>query len=214
MGAVSPLTPAQHRALARLSREHLLDDLYLAGGVGVALYLHHRRSVDLDFFSRRIDLDLDRTADRLAAIGAEIIELTDAAVSSVVESVPVDIVRYPYRLIGRLAHAPENTRLASLRDLAAMKLAAIARRGIRRDFWDLYEIVARGSASLSTTLDDYARKFGRARADVYHVIRSLTWFEDAERDRVLPRGMTVAKWRAVRTWFETAAAAELARRAR
>jgi hypothetical protein len=67
VGDVSPLTPAQHRALARLSQAHLLDELYLAGGVGVALYLHHRRSVDLDFFSRSHDLDLERIADRLGA---------------------------------------------------------------------------------------------------------------------------------------------------
>ena len=51
MGNIPPLTPAQDRALACLREAAILDDLYLAGGVGVAIYLGHRQSVDLDFIS-------------------------------------------------------------------------------------------------------------------------------------------------------------------
>jgi hypothetical protein len=62
VGRDSPLTTAQARALARLSEAHVLDDVYLAGGVAVAIHLRHRQSVDLDLFSRDPDLDFDALA--------------------------------------------------------------------------------------------------------------------------------------------------------
>src|SRR5437899_2779036 len=54
-----------------------------------------------------------------------------------------DFSRLPQRLRRALpsVEGPHRFPIASLRDLAAMKLAAIASRGLRRDFWDLYEIL-------------------------------------------------------------------------
>lgn len=214
MGGVEPITPAQARALARLSQAGILDELYLAGGVGIAIHLRHRQSVDFDFFSLSPDLDVGQFADRLRSLGASVIGVTDVTLSVRVGSVPVDFVRYPYKMLARFSRGPEGVRLASLRDLAVMKLAAIARRGIRRDFWDLFEILDRRSMRLGAALDDYRRKFGVSEANIYHVIRALTWFDEAERDRVFPKGLTRPKWRQVRAWFEAAASAELARRVR
>jgi hypothetical protein len=82
-----------------------------------------------------------------------------------------------------------------------MKLAAIARRGIRRDFWDLHVIVQNG-LSLERACEAYVRRFGVAEADLYHVLRSLTYFEDAERDPILPRGMHAADWLAIKNFFQ------------
>jgi hypothetical protein len=214
VGPVAPFTAAQARALARLSQAGVLDELYLAGGVAVAVHLGHRQSVDLDFFSRRSDLDLESLRIRLRSLHAATVGVTDATLSVRVGSVPVDFVRYPYKTLARLGRGPEGVQLASLRDLAVMKLAAIARRGVRRDFWDLFEILQHGSSGLNGVLVDYRRKFGVSEADVYHVIRALAWFDEAERDRVLPGGLTEAKWQQIRDWFERATATELARRAR
>jgi Nucleotidyl transferase AbiEii toxin, Type IV TA system len=190
----------------------IVDDLYLAGGVAIAIHLGHRQSVDLDFFSCRPDFDVERLRDRLRVLHASAIGVTDVTLSVRLGSVPVDFVRYPYKVLARFLRGPEGVRLASLRDLAVMKLAAIARRGIRRDFWDLFEILDRASIRLASALDDYRRKFGVSEADIYHVIRALTWFDEAERDRVFPKGLTRPRWRKIRAWFEQAAAAELARR--
>ena len=107
---------------------------------------------------------------------------------------------------------PEGVRVAAIRDLAAMKLAAIARRGIRRDFWDLYVVLGASERRLRAALHDYRDKFGISEANVYHVIHALGWFEEAERDRVMPRGLTDARWKAIKAWFEQAAARELRRR--
>jgi hypothetical protein len=184
VGHVAPLTPAQGRALARLIEAGVLDDLYLAGGVGVAIHLGHRQSVDLAVFSCSPDFDVERLRDRLRRVHASAIGVTDVTLSVRVGSVPVDFVRYPYKALARFSRGPGGVRLASLRDLAVMKLAAITRRGIRRDFWDLFEILDRGAIRLANAFDDYRRKFSVSEADIYHVIRALTWFEEAERDQV------------------------------
>jgi hypothetical protein len=86
-----------------------------------------------------------------------------------------------------------------------MKLAAIARRGIRRDFWDLYEIAVQSPVTLPTALDAYRAKFGSAESDIYYVLGSLTYFADAEAEP-LPAGLTPAKWTRVMEYFERSVA--------
>jgi hypothetical protein len=95
-----------------------------------------------------------------------------------------------------------------------MKLAAIARRGVRRDYWDLYEILTRSKITLRSTCADYETKFGVSEADLYHVLRSLTWFEDAEADPTPPRGLSRTRWTQIRALFETESARELLRRSK
>ncbi len=82
-----------------------------------------------------------------------------------------------------------------------MKLAAASRRGIRRDFWDLFEICRSGSVTLDSALGSYSRRFGVKESDLYHVVRSLTFFDDAEADALMPAGLTSAHWEAIRAWF-------------
>jgi hypothetical protein len=38
-------------------------------------------------------------------------------------------------------------------------------------------------------------------ADLYHVLRALTYFEDAEKDPVYPRGLTPARWERIKKFF-------------
>jgi len=67
-----------------------------------------------------------------------------------------------------------------------MKLAAIARRGIRRDFWDLHALVESGIA-LRDAAAGYLRRFGVAETDLYPVLKALTYFDDADREPVSSR---------------------------
>lgn len=213
MGTLAPLTAAQRRALARLSANGLLEGLYLAGGVAIAHHLQHRRSNDLDFFSEHADFDLERVRRRATeTLGAEVIEQSDATLKVRLGGAMIDFVRYPYRTLTRMKRGPEGVRVAGLRDLAVMKLAAIAKRGVRRDYWDLHEILTRTKLTLHKVCEDYVEKFGVSEADLYHVLRALTWFDEAEADRALPRGLTRSKWRAVRDLFEHEAPRELRRR--
>lgn len=123
--------------------------------------------------------------------------------------VPVDLVRYPYAPLDPPEVGREALPVAGLRDLAAMKLAAIARRGLRRDFWDLYAIQEAG-LSLEDAGAAYTTKFGTAESDLYHVMRALTYFGDAEKDPEYPRGLTVGRWEKIKAFFRASAPGLLA----
>lgn len=57
MGKSAGVAQQQLRALDRLKRLKSLSGFYLAGGTAIAFHLGHRRSLDLDLFSRQ-DADL------------------------------------------------------------------------------------------------------------------------------------------------------------
>ena len=203
MADTSRLPEAQRRALDRLKSVPRMADFYLAGGTAVAVHLGHRLSLDLDFFSVRPDADLDAVRDsvRHAFAEASTVAQTDTAVQLLCDGAPIDLVRYPYPPLRAIEQTADGVAVASLLDLAAMKLGALSRRGLRRDFWDLAEIVRRGGVSLEEACRAYRERYGVAEADLYHVLRSLAWFEDAERDPVYPAGLTEAGWRDIQAFF-------------
>lgn len=45
--------------------------------------------------------------------------------------------------------------------------------------------------------------FGVRENDLYHVLKALTYFDDAERDPALPQGMTPALWQNIKTFFRS-----------
>jgi hypothetical protein len=135
-----------------------------------------------------------------ALAGAKTIGLTDASLRFDLAGIPVDIVNYPYPLLEPPVPGPEGVPMAGIRDLAAMKLAAVSQRGIRRDFWDLHELLRR--RMLGQALDDYALRYGASHSDLYHVLRALTYFDDADRDPVMPSGMDEILWREIKAFFE------------
>lgn len=160
-------------------------------------------TLDLDFFSVRPDVDLDAVKDsvRHAFAEATTVAQTDVAVQLLCDGAPIDLVRYPYPPLRSIELTSDGVAVASLLDLAAMKLGALSRRGLRRDFWDLAEIVRRGAVTFVEACRAYRERYGVAEADLYHVLRALTWFEDAERDPAFPSGLSEAAWRDIKAFF-------------
>ncbi|MBI5501567.1 MAG: nucleotidyl transferase AbiEii/AbiGii toxin family protein [Deltaproteobacteria bacterium] len=202
MGGTPVLAPEQDRALERLSRVPGMDRFYLAGGSAVAWHLGHRISRDIDLFSTTGTEDLGELRERIAVAvpGAEVVSTTEVSLRLRLEGAPVDLVRYRYPLLEPPSAGPRGFAVAGLRDLAAMKLAAIAGRGLRRDFWDLHAILGR-SLSIGDAASAYLDRFGLAQPDLYHLARSLTYFADAERDTVFPAGMDASLWDVIKKFF-------------
>jgi predicted nucleotidyltransferase component of viral defense system len=74
-------------------------------------------------------------------------------------------------------------KVASLRDLAASKIGAIASRGTKRDFTDLFYIFKSGKAgNLQDFLKYYDQRFKNLSNQKIHVLKSLTYFDDADKD--------------------------------
>jgi hypothetical protein len=209
------LADDQRRTLAKLKTIGLGERFYLAGGSAVAHHLGHRRSIDLDLFSVDGGTDLDAVRMQLLAEldDAQVVAVTDASVRLRVGTTAVDLVRYPYPLLEKSCEGPEQFPTASLLDLAVMKLSAVSRRGIRRDFWDLHAILTRSPVTLDNAVNAYVERFGVAESDVYHVLRSLTYFEDADGETTPPKGLADNHWIAIKHYFLTAVPDTLRRRA-
>jgi hypothetical protein len=196
------------RALDLVAAAVGTETVYIAGGSAVAHHLQHRVSRDVDLMTYQPDVDL---ADVRHRIAREIRDLevraeTEVALHLLIAGVPVDVVRYPYPLLDPPVDGPAGFKVAALRDLAAMKIAAVARRGIRRDFWDLHEIVTR-TMRLEEALDAYHARYGVEASDLYHVLRSLTYFDDAEQEDAWPQGLSADHWAEIKRYFEKAAPA-------
>ncbi len=192
------LEPEAREAFGIVSRALADGTYYLAGGTALALMEGHRVSVDLDIFTERMP-DAEQVLDRLRAQVPElsVTSLEAGTVYVDVLGVQVSVIEYRYPLLGPTV-ATDALALADRDDIAAMKLSAIASRGSRKDFVDLWVLTTR-HRPLDEYLALYQEKF-EAR-DVGHVIRSLIHFDDAEREPPL-RLLIDIDWEELKTDFK------------
>jgi hypothetical protein len=202
------LDAAQAALLRRMGAPMARDGFCLAGGTAVALHLGHRRSVDLDWFTPSPLADPLQHAARLRAAGLALtdVETQRGTLHARVDGVRVSLVEYRYPLLRETEPLGDTgARVASLDDLAAMKLAAVAQRGTRRDFVDVHALATR-FRPLDGLLDCYRRKYGVA--DATHVLYGLSYFDDAEPER-MPDMLAPADWAAIkediRAWIKALA---------
>jgi predicted nucleotidyltransferase component of viral defense system len=156
-------------------------DFYLAGGTALALLEGHRVSADLDLFSPSFDdPEAAQVTLQVAHPEAVITSISPRTLYLQIQGTTVSLFGYSYPLIATLLR-PDNylLPLASREDIVAMKLAAIASRGSRKDFIDLWLLATR-YWPLTDCLELYRKKF--AARDIGHVVRSLTYFDDADEE--------------------------------
>jgi predicted nucleotidyltransferase component of viral defense system len=89
----------------------------------------------------------------------------------------------------------ENIKVADERDIAAMKLAAIAGRGSKRDFVDVYFLLKK--YSLAQLFSFFTEKFKEIPYSRLHLLKSLTYFKDAE-DEPMPELTATVSWEEIK----------------
>jgi hypothetical protein len=156
-----------------------MSAFYLAGGTAVALHLGHRISEDLDLFTER-PWSFETIAPALAVCGPVVVDRQESGtfVGSV-GGVRVSLFHYPYVVIEEPVPTRFGLPVADLADLGCMKLVAVAQRGSRKDFVDLYYLGAAGY-SIRELLALLPRKMPGVEFNPVHILRSLAYFEDAE----------------------------------
>ncbi|MCD4701068.1 MAG: nucleotidyl transferase AbiEii/AbiGii toxin family protein [Candidatus Aegiribacteria sp.] len=180
----------------------LFENWILAGGTGLALQLGHRISDDFDFF--RTDLtDARELHEKLLCYGTyETLQEASHTLTVLFRGTKLSFFRADSPFIFKGIRY-RSFRIADIREIALMKLLAICNRGSRKDFIDLYTIL-RGE----TTLQEYFRllpdKYGASRINTYNILKSLTYFEDAEKEPV-PRMLVPFKWEECKAFFIRAA---------
>lgn len=152
-----------------------LDQFFLVGGTSLALQMGHRFSVDLDLFTVS-DFDQDELLSALKADFEVTVQVTSPSIFiTLIEDVKVDFVRFRYKLLFPVLQT-EGIRMLEIRDVAPMKLDAVTKRGSKKDFFDIYFLLQK--MPLQEILDLYNEKFQHS--TLFHVIKSLIYFDDAE----------------------------------
>lgn len=161
---------------------------YLAGGTGLTVHLLHRVSRDLDLMVAGEE-DFASLLERLRRVGKFAVTLSDDdTLNGVLDDTKVQFLRV------RDQHqiAPTTTiggiRVASIEDIAAMKLKVVLDRGELRDYFDLMEIDRRGHVRAEEGIALFMRRYGLGHDDqrVMMVVRSLGYLEDVADDPALP----------------------------
>ena len=172
-GAVHPKTL---ELLKKIMQYESLHNFFLVGGTSLALQLGHRISVDLDLFCRtgfetaeilqEIGIDLEYQVIMQKEQNSMIINARKQ--NSNDEFVKIDFVKYAYPLINEVRKI-DGLRLLSNDDIVPMKLSAIANRGAKKDFFDIYELMK--TYSLSDMLKLFSKKFPEIAH--FHILKSL-----------------------------------------
>lgn len=185
------LAPVLCKALSRFT-------FALAGGTGLALQLGHRVSADFDWFCRP-DVFPRGLAEQLAKLGLPMQMIQDSV--DTVECL-LSGVKCSFFAFGPIFAPPDlrfyDLPVAPVRDIGVMKLIAIAQRGARKDFHDLFEILKyTGLRSVAARL---RVMYVESLPNPVHLAKSLAYFDDAEGEPE-PRMLSGVQWQTVKQFF-------------
>lgn len=182
------ITPGMAETLRTLRDRGPIGHAYLAGGTALALRFGHRLSVHLGFLAPDLFDEDALLARRQSAAhdpcgdpGNE----GEFSRLSIPRTLPTGPVRWGSRCRSR--------------DIACMKLSAVASRGTKRDLIDLY--VASAQFGLAEILAWFVQKYAQTGYSRLHLLKSLTYFADAGRDP-LPHMLLPLAWEDVVSFFK------------
>lgn len=184
--------------LKAFMQEELFASLRLVGGTALALQYGHRQSVDLDMFGpvRFDSLEIRRVLLQIGKL--TVIKETPDIKIYLLDGIKVDFVNYTYPWLAD-AVEEDGIRLASDKDIAAMKINAIEGRGSKKDFIDLYFLLEH--YTLQEMFDFYCRKYPEH--SLFRALLSLSYFEDADA-QMMPVMFSDIDWSIVKKRFSDA----------
>jgi predicted nucleotidyltransferase component of viral defense system len=177
-----------------------LKDFYLVGGTALSLLYGHRRSVDIDLFSVN-EFSNDVIIPPLEKHFQEFNYRNThnpIGLFGTIDGIKTDFVKHHYHPVIDKPQLIDDIRFFSVSDIMAMKIAAIMKRGVKKDFWDIAELLK------YYTVDDFVN-FYTAKYPSQQLLVSvpfaLTYFEDAEQseDPVSLKGQT---WTSVKKFIQ------------
>jgi hypothetical protein len=154
-----------------------LEKFRLVGGTALSLLLGHRESIDLDLFTDEPfdrDLIVHTLQDRFPSFSFEGVK-SPRSFFTYINEVKVDFVftfepfTFPYEI-------EDGVRFASIEEIIALKLNAIARRGAKKDFWDLYELL--DHYSFEQMISFYQTRYPNNA--LMMIAKSITYFAEAD----------------------------------
>ena len=187
--------------LKKISEVISIDNYYMVGGTALSLQLGLRESYDFDFCVRN-EFNNEVLLDELKSIGnIEIMQNQKGTCDVLLNDIQVSFFYYPNPLIEDFVKVEEMPKLkiASVLDIAIMKIIAIGGRGAKEDFFDLYNIIEKCNITANELVNGLIKKCGN-NINYVNIIMGLSYFEDAE-DEILPNTFVDYNWENMKKFF-------------
>lgn len=174
---------------------------YMIGGTALSIQLGLRESFDFDFcvpeqFNNEILLQ------ELKYLGEiEVKQNQKGTCDVILNGVQVSFFYYPNQVIKEFVTTEEMPKLkmASILDIAVMKIIAIGGRGAKKDFFDLYNIINKNNITIDELAKGLIQKCGN-NINYANTIMGLSYFEDAEQE-ILPKTFVEYDWEEIKKFF-------------
>ncbi len=187
--------------LKKISERVSIDDYYMIGGTALSLQLGLRESYDFDFCVKS-QFNNEILLSELKNIGnVEVLQNQKGTCDVLLNGVQVSFFYYTNKVIKEFVRAEEMPKLkiASVLDIAVMKIVAIGGRGAKKDFFDLYNIIEKCNITIDELVEGLIQKCGD-NVNYVNIIMGLSYFEDAE-DEILPDTFVNYDWQKIKKFF-------------
>lgn len=196
------LTEKTKRLLQKIGPVMSEESFYLAGGTGLALQFGHRISEDLDFFkeaSFNAEMLLSLLKRRVDVVSDVVMEPETLLV--LLDGVKCSFFFYEVPLLYEKVDFG-SIKIAEWRDIVSEKVKTISQRNSKKDFLDVYFAIESNRLSIEEVVALFRRRFESTKLNLYHTLRSLTYFEDADKepDPVPSEGHPI-HWGEVKSFF-------------
>ena len=191
----------RYELLKKISEVVSIDNCYMVGGTALSLQLGLRESYDFDFCVKN-EFNNEILLEELKSIGnVEVIQNQKGTCDVLLNGVQVSFFYYPNKVLADFTKAEEIPQLniASVLDIAVMKIVAIGGRGAKKDFFDLYNIIEKCNIATSELVNGLMQKCGD-NVNYVNIIMGLSYFEDAE-DEILPNTFVTYNWEDIKKFF-------------
>lgn len=191
----------RYMLLKDITENVTIANYYMAGGTALSLQLGLRESYDFDFFVPE-EFNNEMLLQELQILGQmEVKQNQKGTCEVILNGVQISFFYYPNKLIKKYIVTEEmpKLKLASILDIAIMKVIAIGGRGSKKDFFDLYNIIVKSNLKISELCDGLIQKFGN-KINYANTVMGLSYFEDAEQE-VLPKTFVECDWEKIKVFF-------------
>jgi len=185
--------------LDKLMQVPELSEFLLVGGTNLSLRFGHRISIDLDLFTNK-PFDRDEVYGGVLKFLPHTILLDQRkqTIWLTIGGVRVDLILHEYPYI-KGTEEIDGIRFLSVEDIIPMKLEAMATRGVKKDFWDIAELL--NHYQLPQMLSFYQLRYPNS--DPGHILLAMTYFDDAEVEKIDPRSLNAITWQQVKETMKT-----------
>lgn len=171
------VTPELFDLLQNLMKDPVFDSYVLVGGTALSLQIGHRKSIDIDLFTSGHQ-DSTTIARYLRSRYPDILTSERNPVDHVINGVKVTVMAHQYPQV-EPPLVIDNIRMATPKEIAAMKVNAIHTSGQRiKDFVDVFFLLER--LSLTDILNAYFTKYPNT--TIQSAVSSLNYFKDIQQD--------------------------------